>query len=302
MIRGAVDSRLLEAVCDAVEEAVVATDRDGKVLFANAQACALSGWRVEELLGKPVAATLCRPFRERGRSLVSAVAGAAKNGSRGLLIEGVFGRRSGDRFPVECSVSALRMEGGPDGAVLVFTDISEKVRLREQYLRAQRMEALTGAAVPSERPAGLLERRPVEPKDVEWLTQGMRNVGFLSTLGRAQLGKVLTCMSLLRYDHSSPIIREGDRGDALYLIRSGSVSVTKAGWLEAVAVLREGEFVGEMSLLFDGPRLATVTALEVTEVYRLSAEDFKSILGRIPELVQTLKRLADARLRQLARS
>ncbi|MFA6316768.1 MAG: cyclic nucleotide-binding domain-containing protein [Elusimicrobiota bacterium] len=296
-------SSILEAVLDALGQAVVAADRDGRVLYANAAACEVSGWRPEELVGRTVHATLCRPFK------LASAAGALErrregSASKGLWVEGSFSRRSGETFPVECAVTRLGLEDSPDGVVLAFIDISEKLRLREQYLRAQKMEPLSGPAgrVRGALGAGILERRPVEPKDVAWLTQGMRNVGFLSSLGRAQLGKVLTCMTLLRYDRQVRIFGEGDPGDGLYLLRRGSVAVTRRGWAENVAVLEEGEFFGEMSLIFDEPRLATITTREMTEAYRLSGEDFRSILGRIPEMVGTLKKLAEGRLRQLVRS
>jgi MFS family permease len=67
-------------------------------------------------------------------------------------------------------------------------------------------------------------------------------------------------------------IREGDVGDRFYIISSGSVDVTSQG--KPVATLRTGDYVGEIALIRDVPRTATVTAREDVELYSLGREDF----------------------------
>ncbi len=70
------------------------------------------------------------------------------------------------------------------------------------------------------------------------------------------------------------VLREGDQSDRFYIIESGQVEVTQNG-----AVLRQegpGEFFGEIGLLRDVPRTATITALEDTELVALEREDFLS--------------------------
>jgi hypothetical protein len=67
-------------------------------------------------------------------------------------------------------------------------------------------------------------------------------------------------------------IREGEASDRFYIIASGTVEVTQAG-----RVLRRegpGDFFGEIGLLRDVPRTATITALEPTELLALEREDF----------------------------
>lgn len=53
-------------------------------------------------------------------------------------------------------------------------------------------------------------------------------------------------------------MREGERGDEAYLLARGSLRMTRDGMI--LADLEKGDWVGEMSLLLDGPRSATVVA------------------------------------------
>lgn len=149
---------------------------------------------------------------------------------------------------------------------------------------------------------GILDARPVEPKEIAWLEQGLRQVGFFSKLGRAQLAEVLPYMLMVRYAKGAVVVSEGDAGDALYLIYTGAVAVTKAGWKDPVARLKGGDFFGEMALLHGEPRSATVSTDEETEVFCLAAEDFKRVIGRSPDMAEALRLMAEARRKELARS
>jgi CRP-like cAMP-binding protein len=148
----------------------------------------------------------------------------------------------------------------------------------------------------------ILSSRPVEAKEIEWLEQGMRIIGYFSQIDRPQLAEIMPYMLMIRYAKDAVICAEGAPGDALYLVYKGGVVITKKGWKDPVARLKFGDFFGEMALLFGEPRSATVTTEEETDVFCLAGEDFQRIIRRTPDMAAALLKLAETRRRELARS
>jgi predicted acylesterase/phospholipase RssA/CRP-like cAMP-binding protein len=81
------------------------------------------------------------------------------------------------------------------------------------------------------------------------------------------------------------LMEQGDRGDSLYLIAVGRMRVTVTrddGSNVVVAELGRGELVGELAMLTDDRRSATVTALRDSHVYELTAQSFADLVARHP--------------------
>src|SRR5512139_2923279 len=92
---------------------------------------------------------------------------------------------------------------------------------------------------------------------------------------------------------------EGEPGDVMYLIRSGHAAITK-GSFDAPVVLAcrgAGEFVGEMALLEDLPRSASVVALEHMQLLGITREDFLHLLSGHTSVDLGLRRKLSGRLR-----
>ncbi len=82
------------------------------------------------------------------------------------------------------------------------------------------------------------------------------------------------------YDKGTVIIRQGEIGDTFYVIESGKVrvSVEENGERETVTERGVGEYVGEIALLLEVPRTATVTALTPVKVLALHKDDFNRLM------------------------
>ncbi|MGN6600729.1 MAG: MFS transporter [Actinomycetes bacterium] len=90
-------------------------------------------------------------------------------------------------------------------------------------------------------------------------------------------------------------VREGEIGDRFYVIASGRIEATQAG-----RVLRQesaGDFFGEIALLRDTPRTATITVLEPTVLWALERDDFLEAMGASSESRRAAEEVALTRLR-----
>ncbi len=110
-------------------------------------------------------------------------------------------------------------------------------------------------------------------------------------LSKTSLGLLTSKVRLRTFQAGAVIIRERDPGDSLYVIRNGVVKISK--WMgdreRVLAYLRDGTYFGEMALIRDEPRAATVTALTKVEVAQVMREDFHALLQEEPELLSKVQ-------------
>ena len=100
----------------------------------------------------------------------------------------------------------------------------------------------------------------------------LRKVSLLSLLPEPTLEVLARALTRVEVAAGDAFIREGDHGDVFYVIESGTVEVTKEG--RHVAHLGPGDYVGEIALLRDVPRTATVTATSASVLQALDREHF----------------------------
>lgn len=102
-----------------------------------------------------------------------------------------------------------------------------------------------------------------------------------------------------QFQRGAVIIREGDQSTEAYIITRGRVEVTKAGRAGSVhlATLGPGEIFGEMALITERPRSATVTALEEVEAAVVDPEGFNQLIREQPEFIFPILRVLFERLR-----
>lgn len=122
----------------------------------------------------------------------------------------------------------------------------------------------------------------------------LKRVDFLAEFGDENLQYLATRLRLVTYATDEPVIRQGEPGKSLYIVRSGRVQIQARdhdGHLFFTKDLGKGDFFGEISLLTGEPRSATVLALEESELMRLDKEAFRKIFEDNPkadELISTV--------------
>jgi CRP-like cAMP-binding protein len=118
------------------------------------------------------------------------------------------------------------------------------------------------------------------------ITNELRQVDFLRDLRDEELRLLLPGVTLLKFGAGETVVREGDTGDSLYIIRSGEVEVAaRANAAHEVLLrkLRGPAFFGEMALMTGEPRTATIRARTDAELLELSREGFVELFKSHPE-------------------
>lgn len=132
--------------------------------------------------------------------------------------------------------------------------------------------------------------------------ESLRNIGLFSSVEDANLASIASLLIERRFPKHKTIVEEGLPGDYMYIIREGRVSVSKLsddGREKILEFLEAGDFFGEMSLLDNAPRSASVRALTETRVLALSRSDFLNVLRRSPDLAMGVIQELTRRLRQI---
>lgn len=113
------------------------------------------------------------------------------------------------------------------------------------------------------------------------LEELIKNVEIFDGLETRDINKVLKVASGKKYEKDEVIFKEGDLGDCFYLIIEGSVRVAKNvkdDKIEAVALLKTGDYFGEMSLLDGEPRSAWVIANETSKLLEVKNSQFIKVV------------------------
>jgi CRP-like cAMP-binding protein len=119
--------------------------------------------------------------------------------------------------------------------------------------------------------------------------------GVLSDVDRVE---ILNDFKLKSYNDGDLVIKEGENGDALFLVKQGKAKVTtlESGNKELVlAGLKEGDFFGEVSLITGKPRTATISADGPLELMELSKSAMMKYLQKYPQIEDLLKSYIKAR-------
>lgn len=135
--------------------------------------------------------------------------------------------------------------------------------------------------------------------DISTIIKILQKIPLLAELNEADHHEIVKRITLEYYPQKHIIFREGDAGDAFYIIKRGVVRVfheAKDSQEQEMAMLGDNDFFGEMALISDKPRNATTMTMEESEVFKLTKEDFLALVSSNPDMAgrissEFLKRL-----------
>ena len=131
------------------------------------------------------------------------------------------------------------------------------------------------------------------------MLEEVRRVPLFADLSEVDLERLYQMAETISIHPGELVFEEGSPGDALYVVLDGELEVTKrrGGQDVVLAVRGAGEFIGEMSLLEQAPRSASVRALRESRLLVISQAAFQTLLSCSPSAHLTILRTVTSRLR-----
>ena len=127
--------------------------------------------------------------------------------------------------------------------------------------------------------------------------QFLQKTELFSELPEAELKAISQIANEVAYPADSMLFEEGDEGDSLYLIVDGKVSIIKAG-TEVLFFDEKGYCLGEIALIDNKPRSATVKTVKPTQFLRITRNDFYNAMAREPRIGSGMFRVLNDKIRR----
>ena len=193
-------------------------------------------------------------------------------------------------FGVQEALVMLGLAAGAAAAPLLIAGFGSRGAL---VVAGALLPAVGLAAWPQLR---LVDARATEPGPE---VMALLRIPLFAPLAQPALERVARNLEHLSVPAGSCVIRQGDPGDRFYVVEHGRLSVEADG--RAVAELVDGDQFGEIALLRDVPRTATVTAIEPTELLALSRNEFLGAVTGSRPSASHANEMIDRRLDELGR-
>lgn len=119
----------------------------------------------------------------------------------------------------------------------------------------------------------------------------LAKVPLFEGLSPAQLRKVASIAQEMRFEGSQHLFKEGDPGDAMYVVHTGKVRISKMVpgiGEEALAILEPGQYFGEMAVVDESPRSADAIAHIGCSVFSIRREMLEQLMFTDKELAYVL--------------
>ena len=135
-------------------------------------------------------------------------------------------------------------------------------------------------------------------------TQAIKAVPFFTELSEHELDVIRAVASEKHYPKNAVVLTEGEVGDSLYMIQSGKVKVVigdEEGREIILKILGPGAFFGEMSLVDNQPRSASVSTLVAAVFLIITHAAFEKCVERAPNIAKMVMRVLAQRVREADR-
>lgn len=124
----------------------------------------------------------------------------------------------------------------------------------------------------------------------------LKGVELFEDIPGEEVAHIAQIAETIHFSPNEIIFKDGDPGDAMFIIVDGKVHIHKEE--KHIATLGNAEFVGEMAILDQEPRSASATTQEETVLLRISSEDFFDLMASRMDIVQGIMRVLTRRLRE----
>ena len=126
----------------------------------------------------------------------------------------------------------------------------------------------------------------------------LKDLPLFSKVDLAKLKLLAFTSERLTYEDNEIVFNEGDDGDAAYIILDGTAIVSIAQGSKSLELdrIKRGGFVGDISLLCDVPRTATITAKDALTTLQIKKDTFFNLIAEFPEIAIEMMRVLASRL------
>jgi signal transduction histidine kinase len=131
----------------------------------------------------------------------------------------------------------------------------------------------------------------------EDLIELLHHVQIFSEVGQSDLADIAVQLSEIKLRSGQTIFNKGDEGDAMYILKSGSVRVHDGN--HVLSRLKPGQVFGEFALFDKEVRSASVTADEVTVLLELDQDNFAKVMVNKPEVTMGVLKKVIRRIREM---
>jgi CRP/FNR family transcriptional regulator, cyclic AMP receptor protein len=129
--------------------------------------------------------------------------------------------------------------------------------------------------------------------------KALKGAPLFEGLSRKELAQLARVSEDVEVEPGTVLCKEGDIGHEFFVIIDGKVKVTRKG--RRVSVRGGGDFVGEIALIEDVPRTATVTAETPVRLFVLTRKDFRHLLDENPSVERKVMRVLARRLAEVSK-